>query len=288
VIDALDSVVNQQYKNIQLIVVDDCSTDKSKTKIAIWINNYPSAKFVENTVNLGITKSFNNAFKLAKGDYIIDLAADDILTTECVTLQLKAFNDSAYKNLGLVYGNVMLINEQNNFLKLVFPQNENGSLLTKIPTGNIYNYIVSNIHSVCSVSALIKKEVFDTLNGYDEKLSYEDLDFWIRASRLYDFDFINTPIVKKRVLENSLGGSFYKKNIYFKKINHSTYSILQKTFLLNKNKSEHIGLLNRVFVMSKIALKTTDIMLFFKYLFLITKIVSTILFKFPMKNSGTT
>lgn len=59
---------------------------------------------------------------------------------------------------------------------------------------------------------MVKKTVFDHLEGYDESLVYEDLDFWIRASRIYDFDFIDEVLIQKRVVANSLGSFFFKKN----------------------------------------------------------------------------
>ena len=91
VIESLNSVINQDYKNIELIIIDDFSSDNSKKTIKNWLLNYPEITFIANENNLGITKSFNNALKSAKGKYIIDLAADDILIPNCVDLQLKKF-----------------------------------------------------------------------------------------------------------------------------------------------------------------------------------------------------
>ena len=112
VLESLDSVINQDYKNIELIIVDDCSTDNSKSIIENWLADYPGIPLIANTTNLGITKAFNHALQLANGDYIIDLAADDILVPNCVRLQINAFKNSHYKNLGVVYGNAALITEK--------------------------------------------------------------------------------------------------------------------------------------------------------------------------------
>ncbi len=74
---------------------------------------------------------------------------------------------------------------------------------------------------------------FDELKGYDENLAYEDLDFWIRASRLYQFDFIDCILIQKRISDTSLTSSFYdKNNSRFKKINTTTYLILKKAIHL--------------------------------------------------------
>lgn len=265
VIESLNSVINQDYKNIELIIIDDFSSDNSKKTIKNWLLNYPEIKFIANENNLGITKSFNNALKSAKGKYIIDLAADDILIPNCVDLQLKKFENSSFKNLGIVYGNAELIAENDDFISLYFDVETS----KKIKTGNVYLSVLEGLHNICSVSAMVKKSVYDQLKGYDEMLVYEDLDFWIRASRVFDFDFIDTVLVQKRIVENSLGNDFYKKN---KAVNQSTFLILQKAVALNKNKKEDLAILKRVHYEIVLSWKNHDFDLFLKNIFLKIKL----------------
>ncbi|WP_348824132.1 glycosyltransferase family 2 protein [Flavobacterium aestuarii] len=245
--ESLDSVINQLYSPIQLIIVDDHSTDNSKATIDIWQQKHPDIQFLANGTNLGITKSFNKALKLAKGEYIIDLAADDVLLPHCVMTQIRAFQNSPYKNLGVVYGNAELILENGSFDSYYFAVNTQKKVVKKRITGDIYKNVLSDFHSMCSVSAMIKKSVFDHLEGYDESLAYEDLDFWIRASRIYEFDFIDEPIMQKRIVSNSLATNFYKKNNdQTKRIDHSTYFILKKAIQLNQSKQEDLAIQKRV------------------------------------------
>jgi len=243
VVETLNSVVNQNYSPIELIIVDDCSSDATKSIIEDWLLSHSDVRFIANEVNLGNTKSFNNALKIAKGNYIIDLAADDLLMPNGIQMQMKAFQKSTYKNLGIVYGNAEIINENGSFNSFYFPVDGNGNVITKRKTGDIYTSVLSSGDSICSVSTLIKKNVFDFLGGYDETLSYEDLDSWIRASRVYEFDFIDAVLIKKRIVSNSLGTNFYKKN---NKINISTYKILRKALKLNRSKVEDLALQKRV------------------------------------------
>jgi len=245
--ESLNSVVNQSYPSIELIIVDDFSTDNSKSTIEIWLKKYPEIHFIANEANLGITKSFNKALKFAKGQYIIDLAADDILLPECVASQIKAFKKSSFENLGIVYGNAELISENGVFESYYFSVDSQKKTTEKRATGNIYLSVLSGGNSICSVSAMIKKSVFDHLGGYDELLVYEDLDFWIRSSRIYEFDFIDEPIIQKRIVTTSLGTNFFKKNdSRARKINHSNYLILKKTIKLNQTKQEDLALQKRV------------------------------------------
>jgi hypothetical protein len=247
VIECLNSVINQSYRNIELIIIDDCSTDTSKKTIFSWLEKHPEIPFITNETNLGITKSFNKALQLAKGEYIIDLAADDVLLPHCVATQVKAFENSMHKNLGVVYGNAELISENGSFVSYYFPINDQKKVIQKRITGNIYENVLSDFHSMCSVSAMIKKSVFDYLDGYDESLAYEDLDFWIRASRMFEFDFIDQPIMQKRIVTNSLATNFDKKNDpRTKKIDYSTYLILKKGIQLNRSKKEDLAIQKRV------------------------------------------
>lgn len=243
VIETLNSVIQQNYQPIELIIVDDCSKDTTKLEINKWLLSHPEVQFIANEINIGNTKSFNNALKIAKGDYIIDLAADDLLLPNGIQLQINAFQKSKFKNLGVVYGNAEIINEDGSFNSFYFPVDKNGNVITKRIIGDIYCSVLSTGDSICSVSTLIKKNVFDYLGGYDETLAYEDLDSWVRASREFEFDFIDEIVVKKRTVSNSLGSNFYKKK---HKINFSTYKILKKALKLNRSKVEDLSLQKRV------------------------------------------
>jgi glycosyltransferase involved in cell wall biosynthesis len=266
VLESLSSALNQDYPSIELIIVDDCSTDKSKSVIEKWLLDFPQIQFIANKINLGSTKSFNKALKEANGKYIIDLAADDILLPICITSQIEAFKNSTFKNLGVVYGNVELISERSQFQSHYFPVDSFHKVMKERKTGDIYKSVLSGGDSICSVSAMVKKTVFDHLDGYDETLFYEDLDFWIRASRVYDFDFIDEILMQKRTVENSLGSYFFKKNdVRAKKINYSTYLILKKALRLNKTNEEDRAVLKRIHFEMTLAYKTSNIALLIKY-----------------------
>ena len=246
--DTLQSVINQTYNNIELIIVDDCSSDISVLIIKKWLLNYPEIKLIENRKNIGNTKSFNSVFRSAKGDYILDLAADDVLLPNFITLLISKFYSSSFKNLGAVFANCILIDKNNTELGTFFKTNLEGEIIKKPSIGNVYTEILKGGNeSMCAVSTLFKREVFETLNGYDTSLKYEDLDFWIRASRIYNFDFIENCIVQKRVLSQSLGSLFHKKNNYVSdQLNFTNLKIFKKVLLLNKSKDEDRAILKRI------------------------------------------
>jgi glycosyltransferase involved in cell wall biosynthesis len=278
VTEALDSVINQTYSTIELIIVDDCSNDNSSMEIKKWLLHYPKVTFIENTSNLGNTKSFNNAFAFSKGEFIIDLAADDILNPNAVALQLERFRTSTYQNLGIVYGNVELIFEDNSHFKYFFDVDSNKKRIKPQPTGDIYLGLLSLQNNVCSVSSMVKRAVYEKLNGYNESLYYEDFDFWIKASRLYTFDFIDEIIMKKRELKNSLSAQRFKRfNPRTRKFNRSTYQIVTNALKLNKTKEEDKAILKMVHFEIEIAIRTLDPILFCKYFILEMKIIKSLI-----------
>ena len=267
VVESLNSVLNQSYKNIELIIADDCSTDSSEKTIKNWLENYPDIQFISNETNLGNTKTFNKALKIAKGNYVIDLAADDILMPNCVEKQIDTFLNSDQKKLAIIYGNAEIISENNQHLRYYYEVNHEKKVLKKPATGDIYSSILSQSSMICSVASMVKREVLDELKGYDENLAYEDLDLWIRTARNYNFEFIDSVLIQKRELEDSLGSQFYKKfSSRTRKINHSTYLIIKKAIALNKTKAENKAVLKRVHQEMVKAQKTYDIGLFIKYI----------------------
>lgn len=267
VIDSLNSVLNQTYKNIELIIADDCSKDGSGVIIKTWLENHPTVPFIQNEVNLGNTKTFNKALQLAKGEYIIDLAADDLLLPDCVEKQINTFLNPKLKNTAIVYGNAALISNDNRSLGYYYEVNAQKETIKKPASGDIYLAMLSQSSMICSVSSMVKREVLEKLNGYDENLAYEDLDLWIRASRIYNFEFIDAVLIQKRQLEDSMGNQFFKKfNARTRKINYSSYLVIKKAVVLNKTREENKALMKRLhFEMTK-AYKTLDFLLFLKYI----------------------
>lgn len=273
VLEGLMSVIHQDYLFKELIIVDDCSTDNSKKIIEKWCLDYPETKFISNEANLGSTKSFNKALAKANGAFVIDLAADDVLLPHCIRTQIYAFQNSVYQNLGIVYGNAELIAENGTFESYYFPVNHYKKVTTPRITGDIYESVLTGGDCMCSVSSMVKKSVFDALHGYDESLAYEDLDFWIRASRKFDFDFIDEILIRKRTVGNSLGTHFFIKNdAKARKINYATYQILKKAIALNKSKKEHKAVLKRMHFELILAYKTNNYKLVAKYLMLELKL----------------
>lgn len=258
---ALNSIVSQNYKSFEIIILDDCSTDNSVIEIKKWAAQHKVHQLIINSENLGLTKSFNKALAYANGDYIMDLAADDYLETDAISTLMSVFNKNI--DTALAYGNTKLVDENDQFIEYYYHNSDEAK------SGDIYKAIIGQTLKINSVASMIKTKVLKELGGYDERLLYEDLDIWVRLSRSWQIKYVDQIIVNKRVLSTSLGSQFVNPfNKFSKKLNRSVFSILKKAYLLNRNSEENKSLLLRVRKELKKSVKNYDFTLAFKYLLL--------------------
>ncbi|NQZ77240.1 MAG: glycosyltransferase [Ekhidna sp.] len=237
VAEAINSVKKQSYPNIELIVVDDGSTDGSKEEIEKTIDS-KTTLYINIPKPVGNCIAFNRGFFQSSGKYIIDLAADDCLLPERVLVGINAFLRT---DAGVTFCDVLEIDEDGNNKGTHYARDRNDKLIDTVPDGEIYIELIKK-YFISPPSMMIKREVFEELNGYDESLSYEDFDFWIRSSRKFRYAFTDEILVRKRIVSNSLSTKqFVKKSIH----QMTTLKVCQKIKHLNKSKEENRALKQR-------------------------------------------
>ena len=233
-LECLQSVVNQTYRNVELIIVDDCSGDESQQKILKFYNDNPTFQYIFNEENIGNCRSFNKAFKISKGKYIIDLSTDDVLLPKKVELQVEKFEKSA--SIGVVFSDADFIDENSNYLG-------NIKNTLKLPIGNVYEDVLAGKSFTMPVTMMVRRTIIEQLDGYDANLSYEDFDFWVRASRICQFDYVPEMLSYQRIVKGSHSSkSILKKN----QLVQSSVKVCHKAFLLNETESENKALVIRL------------------------------------------
>jgi len=262
--DALDSILAQTYKNIEIIVCDDASADNSQAVIEQYLKNLPAIIFIKQRENRGNCRLFNQAFQLAKGDYIIDLAADDLLMPDRVAKGIEYFLQAKSK-VGVQYCKVHSIDKDGKPIAVTSPKKEG-------KTGDLYLDFITD-YIVNPAGMMMKRNVLEKLNGYDEQLTYEDFDFWIRSARDFDYDFIDEILVKKRKLRNSLSSNQFK---IWNNHGKSTFLVCKNIFELNNNKIEDIALIRRVKYEFWQSIKTLNFLLAVNYLHLLKEVKTKI------------
>jgi glycosyltransferase involved in cell wall biosynthesis len=177
----IDSVINQTYKNIELIIVDDKSPDDT----ASVVKNYsdPRIRYVVNQTNLGPEANWIKCQQLASGVYFKLLPHDDIIAAECVEKQVAILESDTDREISIVFG----------MREIIGP---NGKILMTrgIPGGNHGRIASNELISTCVRSGaniigepgngMIRRELIEKIGGYDAKFPYlVDLDYWFRVLR---------------------------------------------------------------------------------------------------------
>lgn len=182
--DSIDSILNQTHKDFELIIINDCSTDKTLSIIEKFHDN--RIKIINNKINKGIVYSLNKGITEAKGDYIARMDADDICDLHRLEYQ---YNYIVNHNVDLVGTSYVEINENNDVIdKIVLPETNDeikATLLLK--------------NCIAHPSILIKTNILKH-NQYSNNYKYaEDYELWTRLMNNITFYNLPIPLLKYRI-----------------------------------------------------------------------------------------
>jgi glycosyltransferase involved in cell wall biosynthesis len=253
---AIQSVFDQTYQPIELIVLDDASTDNSTSEILEALKDHPKVKFIQLPTNKGNCRAFNYALSFATGVFIIDLAADDQLLKQRVAKGVAALSEAG-EGFGVNFSDADWIAEDGTHL---YRHSDRFPHRT-IPTGDVYKSLIE-LFFICSPSMMFTREVIDSLGGYDESLAYEDFDFWIRSSRRFKYCYTPEVLVKKRIVKDSMSvKQFTRANPQLR----STYRVCEKILDLNRSNDEKRALAKRIRYEMRLCLRLLNFSLFIDY-----------------------
>jgi glycosyltransferase involved in cell wall biosynthesis len=249
---AIESVFAQTYANIELIVIDDASSDAS-VGIINKLSEIHHFQTIFNPKNLGNCKSFNAGFRHSKGKYIIDLAADDVLLPERVRIGVEALEKKS-KEYGVHFSEIELLDASDHTLGTHFKRDPSGKLLENVAEGDLYKVLLEKYY-ISTPTMMMSRVVLEQLSGYDEELSYEDFDFWIRSARHFKYCFSDQVLMQKQILLDSHSAKQYqRKNPHCL----STAKVCAKALMLNRTEEENKALLKRINYELKWALITEN------------------------------
>ena len=197
--ESIQSVLNQTYTNVELIIVDDGSTDDSINTIQRFEGRVQLIKQSQ----AGVSSARNTGFKAAKGELICFLDADDVWLPEKLEVQVQRFLD---ESIGLVYSSIFNCDEA---LRIVSEQQalyrgKCSDLYLKKPTSAIVLLGCSN--------AMIKRSLMYQVGGFNTTLNTSaDWDFFRRISSIALIDFDLTPQVLYRRHAGSMSTSNLRK-----------------------------------------------------------------------------
>lgn len=206
IVDALDSVYVQNYRPIELIVVDDGSTDDTVSVIKKWATTHTDPNFKTRTVrqaNAGGNPARNNGIEHATGKYIAFLDSDDAWLPEKLGKQLLKFDAP---EVGAVYCGVQHMDfETGRVLEPSARQYAEGDLLEQLLVRDV---------TVQTSAYIVRKEIFDTVGSFDTALlARQDWEMWIRIAAACQIASVPEILVNFREHEGERTASNPQKEI---------------------------------------------------------------------------
>ncbi|HEY9769027.1 MAG TPA: glycosyltransferase family 2 protein [Coleofasciculaceae cyanobacterium] len=210
----LDSILNQTYKNIEVLVVDDGSSDRT-AEIVKAIAKKDSRIILLQQPNSGVAKARNLAIAKAKGEYIAPIDADDIWYPQKIEKQVEVFSYSE-ASVGLVYTWSVQIDEEDRIENCCNSLDSFYLLKAISVEGQVYlPLIYRNFLGNASVP-LIHRSCFRKVGNYNERLKQqdaqgcEDWDLYLRIAEFYQFKVVPKFLVGYRQLFNSMSNNYLK------------------------------------------------------------------------------
>ncbi|MBU8772838.1 glycosyltransferase [Cytobacillus oceanisediminis] len=181
---AIESALNQSYKKVEVIVVNDGSTEYME-KIVPYLNKI---RYIEKE-NGGTASALNLGIKNSSGDYFAWLSSDDLFYKDKINKQLAFMQEN---NAFISYTNYSTIDADNKYIA----QLAGKYYLDKISL--LQNLKKENHINGCTV--MMKTQVFSRMGNFNESLKFtQDYDFWLRAVQNYELYYLHEPLVKYRV-----------------------------------------------------------------------------------------
>lgn len=200
-IETLESIRAQTFQDFELIVTDDASRDGSPELIAEWLRTHrPDAHFIRHTKNAGLCRTLNEALARARGDLICMIATDDSWLPERLGRHVAAMA-SQPDSVAVVYSDVAQMDEEGNALPDHFIAHHRPGFVP--PSGRVFP-VMADGNFIPAMAATIRRSALTAVGGYDERLSYEDYDMWLRLSARYDFVFCPGIVARYRLVATSM------------------------------------------------------------------------------------
>jgi alpha-1,3-rhamnosyltransferase len=239
IIECLDSIQSQTYKNIELIISDDSSQDSTVAMCKNWLvsntNRFVAVKLIESPVNTGITKNINRGCKVAKGEWIKPLAGDDLLLPLCIEENIEHCDKKQ-----IIFSQAEIFDKDT---ILGYLPCENNKSFFNLDAKKQFQKLFLNSFLPAPTS-FINHEYLKNMNYFNEKYAMvEDYPFYLESTfqgtKLYYFDKIT---VRYRKHTNSISN-----NVDF--LHNVTMHKIEKTIIYDMIKRKGISIclkINRI------------------------------------------
>ena len=237
--DCLDSLLQQTYENIELLICDDCSPDGSFQVILGYEERlrqrFPRVEILRNSVNQGVTKNINRMLAMAKGAFVKTLASDDALAPDAIGEFVRFFAEHPQVDVAVANGRIVEECQH-------YPYFESADkIYPNTPDFSREGFFlrVARCNPISAPAAMVRMAVYERFGFYDESVKVEDFEFWLRILKdgAVSFGFLDKELLyyrrnggsmtstvnnaglekRRQVFHNAVMQSLYKYREYFPK-----------------------------------------------------------------------
>lgn len=204
ILKCIDSILKQDYPQLELIIADDHSYDFDRQAIEDYIKKHQRANLVRyaifsNDENLGIVRNCNKCISYMTGKYIKTIAADDMFYCNNALTKMHQILDD--EDVQIVCSRAKAITAEGKPTQDIYPTDYDFNTISNMSSHELYVYMITR--PWCPIFApcvFMKKDFFDKMGRYDEKYRYtEDWPFWVKIARAgYNITFSDEITIRYR------------------------------------------------------------------------------------------
>lgn len=205
--EAVVGAFDQTYSPLEILITDDCSTDRTFEIISEMAATYQGPHKIvlnRNTKNIGIGAHINRAMQLVSGELVVAAAGDDISVPERTAVMYEQWHRTGQSAYSL-FSDALVIDEEGRQQKKLFGEK------TPQPAGSLEEAIKRGGIGVAGCTHVFSKKTFDVFGPMDDQVMAEDMSIPFRSLLLGDVFYVGTPLVLYRVHSGnvSIGSTKY-------------------------------------------------------------------------------
>lgn len=201
--EAIESVINQTYKNWELIIIDDASADNSLEVIEEYVKKDSRIKLLINEKNLGLAGTIKKGIESATGNWIAFLESDDIFSQNSLEEKVKAINSNA----GIIYTDLELFGDEKSFYKYQNYINDINKYFIQLDNSKFvknFKEIIPKVNPIPTFSVvMVKKELLEKCNFNSICKASLDYYLWAQLAAETSVYYIHQKLTKWRLHEDS-------------------------------------------------------------------------------------
>lgn len=243
ILETLNSIKDQTYKNIELIISDDNSNDNTKFIVEKWIEKnkeeFREIIFLKNSINQGVTKNINIGVRRSTGEWVKIIAGDDILEKNAISNYIESIKNN--KLINIVFGQAQSFNDtfnKSNFGKVLPAKDEEKFFFKTIEQQK--KWLLKG-NPIPAPTSFIRRKLLEKNNYFDERFKMvEDYPFWFKivngGEKIYYlkkitvfYRKISTSVSAKKNGEEISKAMFeFDKKFYYEELSKNLKSIFYK------------------------------------------------------------